>query len=367
MSRFMRRVPVVRWHWIVVVFATVVLAGCDQGPGEAAGDDSAFNLDNCTIPTERLASGCEGPDCIPALSEPDLASPGDEAAGYLSDTSRVIGLLIDGHPLAVPHNILWFHEIANFTRDGRSFAVTYCPLTGSSLAFDRGAVDGAELRVSGLLFDNNLVMYDRQENRSLWPQMNRQANCGANVGTTLSMIPVVEMRWKRWKTLHPDTDVVSSRTPYARDYREGNYPYDDYERPNNDRVLFDMPIDDRRPPKERVLGIPNGSGGGVALPFGALNTARARVVTVAVGGTDRTVFWSREAQGAMAFETSSTFSVENGKIVDDETGSTWTIEGRAVAGRRAGERLTPVDEAYVAFWFAWAAFQPETTIWTPAS
>lgn len=367
MSCSVRRVPVFCRHWIVLALATIVLAGCDQGPGGEAGDDSVFNLDNCTIPTERLASGCEGPDCIPALSEPDLASPGDEAARYLSDTSRVIGVLTEGQALAVPHNILWFHEIVNVNRDGRSFAVTYCPLTGSSLAFDRAAVGGAELRVSGLLFDNNLVMYDRRENRSLWPQMNRQANCGANVGTKLPMVPVVEMRWERWKALHPNTKVVSSRTPYARDYREGNYPYDDYERRNNDRVLFDMPIDDRRPPKERVLGIPNGSGGGVALPFGALNTAPARVVTVAVGGTERTVFWSREAQGAMAFETSAAFSVENGTIVDDETGSTWTIEGRAVAGPRAGDRLEPVDEAYVAFWFAWAAFQPGTTIWTPAS
>jgi hypothetical protein len=69
----------------------------------------------------------------------------------------------------------------------------------------------------------------------------------------------------------------------------------------------------------------------------------------------------------MAFETSASFSVENGRIVDDETGSVWSVEGRAIEGPRAGERLTPVSEAYVAFWFAWASFQPETTIWTPGS
>lgn len=280
----------VRWFWVFALLLPLALAGCDQGPGGDGGGDTAFSLDNCTIPTGRLASGCEGPDCIPALSQPDLAGPGDEGASYLSDTSRVIGLLFGDQALAVPHNILWFHEIANFNRAGRSFAVTYCPLTGSSLAFDRAAVDGAELRVSGLLFDNNLVMYDRREERSLWPQMNRRANCGARLGTALSMVPVVEMQWDRWRALHPDTRVVSSRTPYARDYREANYPYGDYERRTNNRLLFDMPIDDRRPPKERVLGIPNGDGGGVAFPFGALGMRGARVVTVAVGGTEKTVF-----------------------------------------------------------------------------
>jgi hypothetical protein len=69
----------------------------------------------------------------------------------------------------------------------------------------------------------------------------------------------------------------------------------------------------------------------------------------------------------MAFETSATFSVEDGKIVDEATGSVWTVEGRAVDGPRAGERLPAVEEAYVAFWFAWAHFQSNTTIWTPSS
>ena len=40
-------------------------------------------------------------------------------------------------------------------------AVTYCPLTGSSMVFRREVVNGVEFGVSGLLFKNNLVMYDR--------------------------------------------------------------------------------------------------------------------------------------------------------------------------------------------------------------
>jgi hypothetical protein len=51
-------------------------------------------------------------------------------------------------------------------------------------------------------------------------------------------------------------------------------------------------------------------------------------------------------------------------IVDTDTGSRWRVDGRAVSGPRAGQQLAPVDRAYVAFWFAWAAFQPETALWT---
>jgi hypothetical protein len=345
-----------------ILLAPFVLAGCDSR--STTGGNRSFNTSNCTIPVAQLQRGCGGgADCIPSI---DDVSPGDdrlvaaEAANSLADSNRVIGLVVGGQALAVPHSILWTHEIVNLDGwGGPPLAVTYCPLTGSSLAFDRSTIDGAEFGVSGLLFENNLVMYDRREDESLWPQMNRQANCGATVGTTLDMFPVVEMRWFRWKALHPDTKVVSDGNGFNR-----QYPYRNYEALNS--PPFDgSSFDDRRPPKERVLGIPAGPDGGIALPFRALSAAGPmQVVTVAAGGTEATVFWSRDAQSAMAFETSDAFSVQNGTIVDDETGSTWSVDGVAIDGPREGERLEPIDEAYVAFWFAWAEFQPETQLWT---
>jgi hypothetical protein len=111
-------------------------------------------------------------DGIPALTDPELVTPDSPWVEYLLPTDRVIGLEIDRQFLAVPHNILWWHEIVNFNDLG--LAVTYCPLTGSSMVFRRDVVQGAEFGVSGLLFKNNLVMFDRAAvggEDSLWPQM----------------------------------------------------------------------------------------------------------------------------------------------------------------------------------------------------
>ena len=80
-----------------------------------------------------------------------------------------------GEPYAVPLNVLRYHEIVNatFETDGGllDLAVTHCPLTGSSMVFDRAAAGGAEFGVSGILYQSNLVMYDRNTSESLWPQM----------------------------------------------------------------------------------------------------------------------------------------------------------------------------------------------------
>ncbi|MBI4305476.1 MAG: DUF3179 domain-containing protein [Chloroflexi bacterium] len=57
-----------------------------------------------------------------------------------------------------------------------------------------------------------------------------------------------------------------------------------------------------------------------------------------------------------------TFTVAGGNITDDETGSTWNIAGLATGGPFKGRALLPVIHGNH-FWFAWAAFQPQTRIW----
>jgi len=367
-----RSVP---WLLAGLLAGAIVLTGCDTG-GLSADDGpggSGFSLDNCTIPTGQLADGGVPRNGIPSLNDytagdDRLVGPDAQSAQYLAAGDRVIGLLFGDQPLAIPHNILWHHEIINVDDfAGRTFAVTLCPLTGTTLAFDRSPVNGAEFGVSGLLFNNNLVMFDRREDESLWPQMRREATCGANVGADLNMLPVMVMTWEHWREMHPDTKVVSSETGHSRDYTARGYPYGNYNQKDNSRLLFEVPIDDRRPPKERVLGLPV-EDGGLAIPFGELDDgSTARVVEVTVGGREVVVFWHREARAAMAYRPvlggqPLSFSVnDEGRFVDAETGRTWTLDGRAMDG---SARLDAVETAYMSFWFAWPVFQPETTIWT---
>lgn len=329
------------------------------GPGESS--KSA-----CIISSSELADGGVEKDGIPALTDPPFVGPSE--ATYLDPESRVIGLLVEGRPIAVPHNILWSHEIVNLNTGDGPIAVTYCPLTGSSIAFDRSAVGGAEFGVSGLLFRNNLTMYDRNSSESLWPQMMRQAGCGERVGTRLDEVAVMEMNWSGWQELFPTTTVVSANTGFERGYRAASYPYGDYEREDNARLLFRQEIDPRRLPKERVLGIPVRNGG-IALPFDELNKEPLRAVRLSLDARPLVVFWSRRHAAAVAYRSDVDdkeldFVVANGRIVDGGTGSEWRLDGRAMSGPMVGKALQPITESYVAFWFAWAEFQPETTIWS---
>ena len=353
-------------RWSAVLLSAVLLLGlsaCDSS-NEV---DLPEEQDDCSIPTALFADGGVGKDGIPALTDPGFISA-DQAA-YLAGNDRVIGFLVDGVAVAVPHNILWWHEIINFNfSDALRLAVSYCPLTGSSMAFDRASVGGGEFGVSGLLFQNNLTMYDRTSQESLWPQMNREAGCGPRTSARLPMFPIVEMTWAGWRALYPDTRVVSERTGFLRNYSTTGYPYGNYEDPENGALLFPMQIDGRRDPKERLLGIPDGDGG-IAFPFFELDEAGPyRVVHEAITGLDVVVFWDRDKEGAMTYRPRAagqdlTFEADADGFVDAQTGSRWRLDGLAAEGPLAGEQLEPIAEAYVAFWFAWAAFQPQTRLW----
>ncbi len=354
----------IQWRARRLFGAAIVLGAAACASGDPVlGPSQEVEL-VCSIPTGQIFNG-QSKDGIPALTDPRLVPVGDASLGYLLDTDRVIGIEAGGVALAIPINVLWWHEIVNLRFAGLDLAITHCPLTGSSLAFDRAPAGGAEFGVSGLLYRNNLIMYDRSSDQSLWPQMARGARCGSRDGVALSMVPLVEMTWQGWRTLHPETMAVSSDTGFDRDYRV--YPYGDYDRVDNPELLFPQGgIDGRRPPKERVLGIPDGSGGGVAYPFGELESL-GRAAAVSAGS--HVVMWDSHRRSAMAFVAELDgapveFTVRDGTVVDRATGSVWAVDGHAVEGPLAGRRLEPVAEAYVAYWFAWADFQDGTDVWS---
>ena len=379
-----RRVPARIRRAARALLALAVLAGCSTEPGSLEPGpalDRATVFPGCTINTDYLIPG-QVLDGIPSIDEPVWEWVQFSTPVYLEPGTRVIGLILNRQPYAIPHNVLWFHEIVNIGAGALATAVTYCPLTGSSLAFSRTATGGGAFGVSGLLFQNNLVMFDREDPESRWSQMAGGAICGPDAGRTLEQVPVIEMRWDEWRRLHPDTRVLAADQGFASlrgafgttsPYHRENYPYGAYEEVPAYWVAAAMPpIDPRRHPKERVIGVPPaGDDPGIAFPFGALSGAEAglRAVDFTYDGQPAVLLWSDDAEGGMAYRpaTESGAAVElasgGSGFVDAGTGSEWTVDGRAVSGPMSGERLVPIERAYVAFWGAWAAFHPDTGLW----
>lgn len=345
-------------------------SGCfDRGATDPDEEEILWDLDECDLNLSFLADGGTGLDGIPAISDPAMVSASEHTEiGYLTDDHRVVGLVVAGQPMAIPISALWHHEIVNLSHGGVDVVVTHATLTGASRVHRRSAVSGRDFGVSGLLYKNNLLLYDRSEPPSLWIQLTGQASCGPHSGTALVSHPFVEVTWAGWKTLHPNTLVLSSLS--ANSALWGQYPYGSYQ--TYEGFFFDNampPLDSRRPAKERVLGIPQGTLGGVAFPFGILQGAGPVAVAQAeVDGEGVVVFWRNDLQGAAAYWAhvggqALTFFVQDGQVVDQVTGTNWSFMGEGSGGGLDGMHLQAVSEAAVAYWGAWAAFYPNTEIW----
>lgn len=342
------------------------LAACGTGPADLDEDPDG---PVCELPTDLFFTSTL-PDEIPSLLQPPMVTIGEPGSEDLLDSDRILGVVIDGQPRAYPHNILVHHEIVSDRVGGRYVTATFCPLTGSGLAFDPSlGTEQLDIGVSGLLFANNLVLYDRISGDVYGPQLSVDGKCSRFRDQTLSTIPMIETSWGRWRTLHPNTRVVSRNTGFDRNYDRS--PYEGYEELNNDELLFEMTVDDSRPIKERVLAIRAGSGG-VGYPFGELadELGSRGALNETVDGTPTAIFYEADqGQTAIAFYATVagqdlTFdALPDGTWTDFETGSIWTIDGTAIAGSLQGERLAIREDAFVVFWFAWRHFQPNGVTW----
>lgn len=354
---------------LAALAALGVAAACSS-TGPAGPADDARNLSCGDLDPAFLADGGVGRDGIPALTNPAFTTPDDEATSYLAGRSRVIGVNMGGEWLAVPHNVMYRHEVVNLDRGGERLVVTYCPLTGSALAFDRTSAGNAEFGVSGLLYQANLIMYDRAADDSLWPQMAGRAACGPRQGHALVRRPVLETTWSGWQELFPEGKVLSVGPFDAQLYAVNPYGAS-YESPSNgDYLGFPIPrSDDRRLPKERVLGFPAAGGEAPrAFPFQAMEArGGAWAGALDFDGRPAVVLWDGRRAAAVAVRPVAdgralSFGVEGDWIVDAETGSRWSVRGRAESGPLAGQELPLIEDAYVAFWQAWAAFHPGTEL-----
>jgi hypothetical protein len=347
-----------------------------QGQQAPTGAGRSFSTDfsRATISFDTVLSGGPPKDGIPAIDNPKFISI-DDADSWLKPEEAVLVMRIENEGQTDTHiyplQILMWHEIVNDVVAKTPVTVTYCPLCNTGVAFHRGFDDRVlDFGTTGRLRFSNLIMYDRQT-ETWWQQATGRGVAGKYAGGHLKLLPVLTVSWENAKERFPDAEVLSRETGYSRGY--GSNPYRGYDR-SSDPFLYRGPdVDSANEPMDRVLSVKrNGEWG--AYTYKRLRSQR--VIRDTVGGSDIVVFWQegtasaldagsvsggRDVGSANAFVPKADgknleFSVENGSIVDEQTGSTWDVSGTAVSGPLQGEELEPVTGVQH-FWFSWAAFR----------
>jgi len=324
----------------------------DENPGNSRSED-------WLIPAGEVLDGGPGKDGIPSVDNPQFESTSENT--YLDNDNLVVGIVHDGIAKAYAHRILDWHEIVNDQVGDRFVALTYCPLTGTAVAWNR-EVDSeiTSFGVSGKLYNTNLMPYDRATD-SYWSQMRLDCVNGDLINTRIETFPVIETTWETWKEMYPNSMVMTRETGFNRNYNA--YPYGDY-RTNHNNLIFPVNNNDARlPAKDRVLGVLSDSKNKV-YPIASFDDGRVIMEDfpngeiIIIGSNTQNFLIAYQNQGL------ENLSFVNGPgeiIAEDSNGNKISISGEIVEGPLAGTQLGAV-ESILGYYFSLAAFYPNIEI-----
>jgi hypothetical protein len=356
-----------------ILLSTFILAlytGCDSTSSSDSNfrgsPGGLFGQTEWIVDRNEILDGGPGIDGIPSVDSPKFTIASD--VPFLDNSRRVTGIRIRDELRAYPHQILDQHEIINDTFEGvKSVAITFCPLTGTSIAVNRNlGGNNIQFGVSGLLFRNNLIMYDRFTS-SLWSQMQLRSIGGDMRGTDAEVIQVIETTWETWKTMYPDSKVLNTDTGFDRNY--GIFVYGADYTTNHNRIIFPIRNEDTRlNRKDRVHAL---------IPDNANESSNVKAYPIQALGNETTIIKDRFMLNDYVIAGNTRLDIINAfKLVtefektleltpaddsflpvvfSDQHGNFWDIFGYAVSGPNQGQQLTEA-RSYTGYWYALADF-----------
>lgn len=358
---------------IYYTIAFLAILGCSPSGGETdpvngggsnGGGTSGDDFSTWSIPIDQVIDGGPGRDGIPSIENPAFYQANDPRVNtYMQSDDLILGVVRGGEVRAYPHRILDWHEIVNDEISGAKFSVNYCPLTGSAFAWE-SKVGGQETTfgVSGLLYNTNLILYDRATN-SNWSQLTLECVNGPSLGDVPKNLEILETDWDTWKTMYPNSKVLSNDQGISRDYSV--YPYGPYK---DDHDFFIFPLSNLNPAlpnKQRVHAVLNGT---TSKAYTFDKFVGGKVVKDVIGNKDilvvgnSNIIYSFELNNT---HSSLTFTYDfngSGHFFIDDEGNKWMITGEAIEGPRTGQKLKATN-SFMSFWFALAIFYPNPQIY----
>lgn len=211
----------------------------------------------------------------------------------------------------------------------------------------------------------NGVMIVQSENGTLWSALSGKAISGPQAGKKLTRVPSMTTTWSHWLLLHPESTAYNL-------FDGEKYPVVDLPTELSEEARASLKTSDPRLSRlDPVLGA-EGKQSQVAFPLKDLPARQ--VIPTELDGQPVAMFWYGKTETAVLFETTvngrelsfyaDDISPETAPFKDRETGTRWTLAGRAVDGPLRGTELRWVDSVQCR-WFAWSNEYPETRIIQP--
>ena len=272
----------------------------------------------------------------------------------------VIGVTIGNTSKAYPIEIIGYHHQVRDTINGQAIMVTYCTVCRTGRVFSPKVGGKLEnFRLVGM--DHFNAMFEDSETGTWWRQVNGEAIVGPLKGKTLEEISSEQMSLAAWIEHHPDTWVMQEDKVFKEKYEAMN-KYDE------GKSKGDLTRPDSLQWKEKswIVGVQQGM---ESKAYDWKDLQNIRVINDEIGKDPLVVTIEPDSVSFHAFsrivdQDTLSFSLNNGKLTDNKTNSTWGWNGICTNGQLMGKKLSTI-QSYQEFWHSWKTFRPQSGQYIP--
>lgn len=319
----------------ILVLIALLFSSCEKTDNIKNGNETVYGW---LVPIDELVINENAHDKIQSIDTPLFV---DSKEIVLNPQDEVLVYQTEDNVRIYPVNMIWDHEIVNDRDHTNYFTISYCPLTGSGIAWNR-LLNGVETNfgVSGHLYNSNLVPYDRNTS-SYWSQMKLEGIKGSKGGEQLD----------HGYLLHTSFETALAAYPEAEVLFDSGYLH------TCDSVCLPPGVKSEREIQGN-FGIVRGED---ALLFSAdLFEGGIKVYQMYFKGQQFVVVGSKPLNfiAAFAIKGLAVFEPVENKLPDimkDSDGNVYDIMGNVTSGSKKGQRLK-APLSYRARDFAWQLF-----------
>lgn len=279
------------------------------------------------------------------------------AANTIAPDKLVLGVNINGEARAYPIQLIGYHHQVRDTVGHTPVMVTYCTVCRTGRVYSP-FVNGKNENFRLVGMDHFNAMFEDHTTKSWWQQATGVAVAGPLKGTALPEIPARQMTLAAWLRQYPNSTVMQPDTQFTARYADLR-AYDAGTLPSHlekrDSGSWKM--------KSWVIGIQQGD---VTKAYDWNALVSKQVIQDSLPGTALALLVEKDGSSFHAWKTevngqSLQFTApdEQNLFTDNNTHSSWNMNGVCIAGPLQGKQLQPV-QCYQEFWHSWKNFHPHT-------
>ncbi len=328
----------------IYILIIIILSSCSKENVTIKNDRNTTNP-GWIVNTEFLRLSPDSKDLIKSIDHPQF----EPTYNVILDQNEIVYIFRHMNAIRIyPQIILDKHEFVNDNIGDHYFCITYCPLTGTALAWNRELGGNiVDFGVSGNLLNNNLIAYDRHDT-GYWSQMYALNVNGIYSGDRLRTMPLIRSNWLLARSSFPDALVLLPDSSNVCNDSICNVP-EEYKQ-SDDKISFGIIEQGIDHSYDQALLIQTDK---------LINTVN--IIDFKQSKKQGFVIYSSKNELFAAYYYSYTgqiIRIDNNKLpilLNDNNGTVYDITGLAISGADEGKRLeSPL--AYGAKMFAWEGF-----------